>query len=49
MDKFDDAVTRILAAIYRVNQIPKVTSANSYPNNVKLNQGTYIPSNIMKK
>jgi len=49
MDRLDDATTRIVAAMYRVNQIPaKVTSENSYPNNVKLDTNTYTDSNIAK-
>jgi beta-glucosidase len=49
MDRLDDAATRIVAAMYRVNQIPdRVNTSNSYPNFVNLDYGTYTTSNIEK-
>ena len=40
-DRVNDAATRIVASMYRFNQMPTiVTSENSYPNNVNLDYNT---------
>ena len=40
-ERVNDAATRIVASMYRVNQIPDiVTTSNSYPNNVNLEANT---------